>query len=114
MEELLSKLELNPSHFDGQVAVVTGGARGIGEQVAWGLAYLGAHVIILDMRELGEEVAIRIQGNSRSAEFKRVDLADQEALDEVAQEILEAHKRVDVLVNNASKFEARRFLNVPT
>ena len=41
------------------------GARGIGEQVAWGLAYLGAHVIILDIRELGEEVAIRIQGNSR-------------------------------------------------
>ncbi len=114
MEELLSRLELGPTHFDGQVAVVTGGARGIGEQVAWGLAHLGAHVIILDVRELGEEVASRIRGNSRSAEFKRVDLADHEALDQVAQDILAAHPRIHVLVNNASKFKARRFLDAPT
>jgi class 3 adenylate cyclase/NAD(P)-dependent dehydrogenase (short-subunit alcohol dehydrogenase family) len=114
VKELLSKLELDPAHFDGRVAVVTGGARGIGEQVAWGLAHLGAHVIILDVRELGEEVANRIRGNSRSAEFKKVDLADQEALDQVAQEILAAHQGVHVLVNNASKFKARRFLDAPT
>ena len=114
MKELLARLELDPAQFDGQVAVVTGGARGIGEQVAWGLALLGAHVIILDMRELGEEVADRIRGNSRSAEFKRVDLADQNALEQVAQEILAAHQAVHVLVNNASKFKARRFLNAPT
>jgi class 3 adenylate cyclase/NAD(P)-dependent dehydrogenase (short-subunit alcohol dehydrogenase family) len=114
MEELLARLELGPMQFQGQVAVVTGGARGIGEQVAWGLAHLGAHVIILDVREAGEDVATRIRGNSRSAEFRKVDLADQGALDKVTQDILAAHPKVHVLVNNASKFKARRFLDAPT
>ena len=47
--ELLDKLNLERDSFEGRVAVVTGAARGIGEQVARALAHLGAHVVILDV-----------------------------------------------------------------
>ena len=111
--KLLDRLGLEPGAFDGRVAVVTGAARGIGEQVARGLAHLGAHTIVLDILESGEEVAGQIRGNTRSAEFKQVDLTDLDALDRVHREILEAHGRIDVLVNNASKLEFQRFADIP-
>ena len=112
--ELLDRLGLELGSFDGRVAVVTGAARGIGEQVARALAHLGAYTIILDILESGEEVASQIRGNTRSAEFRHIDLADLEALERVQGEILEAHGRVDILVNNASKLHYVRFTETPT
>lgn len=69
--ELLERLGLEPGSFDGRVAVVTGAARGIGEQVARALAHLGAYTIILDILESGEEVASQIRGNTRSADTNK-------------------------------------------
>ena len=78
--ELLDRLGLKPDTFAGRVAVVTGAARGIGEQVARGLAHLGARVIILDILDEGEKTAERIQGNARNVRFAQVDLRDVDAL----------------------------------
>ena len=111
--ELLDRLNLMRDTFDGRVAVVTGAARGIGEQVARALAHLGAHAIILDIRESGTTVADQIRGNSRRAEFKQVDLTDLKALESVQQEILETHGRVDILVNNASKLRYQYVAKTP-
>ncbi len=111
--ELLDRLKLKPDTFAGRVAVVTGAARGIGKQVARGLAHLGAHVIILDILEEGEEVAAQIRGNSRSADFARVDLRDVDALKQFQREILAAHVGVDILVNNASKLQFAHFQDAP-
>ena len=107
--ETFERLELKPDTFAGRVAVVTGAARGIGEQVARGLAHLGAHVVILDILDEGDEVAAQIRGNSRSANFAKVDLRDIDALDCFQRETLEAYARVDILVNNASKLVLRHF-----
>ena len=101
--ELLARLGLEPNLFDGRVAVVTGAARGIGEQVARGLANLGADVVVLDILQEGEEVAAQIRGNSRNATFKQVDLRDIDALERFQDEVLSEHGGVDILVNNASK-----------
>ena len=111
--DLLDQLELSKDAFAGRIAIVTGGARGIGEQVARALAHLGAHTIILDKLDKGEATAAQIRGNDRSAEFMKVDLTDLDVLERVVQDVLEAHGRVDVLVNNASKLEMERFENTP-
>ena len=99
--------------FDGRVAVVTGAARGIGEQVARALGRLGAHVVILDVRTSGQAVADHINKSGGSAAFVEVDLVDLDRLDTVQQEILATHGRVDVLVNNASKLHRMPFLETP-
>lgn len=111
--EILEKLELVPGAFEKRVAVVTGAARGIGEQVARALAHLGARVIMLDMRELGQEVANDIVASGGCAEFILVDLADTERLSVVQKELLTRHGRVDILVNNASHLESIAFLDAP-
>jgi class 3 adenylate cyclase/NAD(P)-dependent dehydrogenase (short-subunit alcohol dehydrogenase family) len=111
--ELLGKLGLKHGTFNGRVAVVTGAARGIGEQVALALAHLGAHVIILDVRTTGEAVADQINGKCGSAEFIEVDLTDLERLDAVQNEIFADHGRVDILVNNASKLYGVPILETP-
>lgn len=111
--EILQQLRLAPDTFDGRIAVVTGGARGIGAQVAWALAHLGAHVIILDKRELGSSVAEDIVAKGGSAEFMTVDLADAVWLEATQSEILARHERVDVLVNNASRLVGVAFLEAP-
>jgi len=111
--ELLGKLGLKHGTFNGRVAVVTGAARGIGEQVALALAHLGAHVIILDIRTTGEAVADRINGDSGSAEFLEVDLTVLERLDAVQDAIFSDHGRVDILVNNAAKLRGLPVLKTP-
>ncbi len=107
--ELIDRLGLKPDTFAGRVAVVTGAARGIGEQVARGLAHLGAHVIILDILDEGEKTAERIKGNARNVEFAQVDLRDIDALERFQSEILRTHDGVDILVNNASKMHYEHF-----
>jgi len=110
---LLEKLNLERDTFDGRIAVVTGAARGIGEQLARALAHLGAHVVILDFRATGSAVAGQILNDGGRAEFKQVDLTDMEALNAVQREILSTHGQVDILVNNASKLHGVPFLEIP-
>jgi NAD(P)-dependent dehydrogenase (short-subunit alcohol dehydrogenase family) len=86
----------------GQVALVTGGSRGLGFQIAQGLGEAGAHVIITARKqdELDEALA-RLRADGLKADAVRMDIADLESLGAVVDAILARTGRIDILVNNA-------------
>jgi NAD(P)-dependent dehydrogenase (short-subunit alcohol dehydrogenase family) len=88
--------------LEGRVALVTGASRGIGWQVALGLAREGAHVIAL-ARTSGalEELDDEIKKEGGSATLVPLDLRDFEAYGRLAQSIDERWGRLDILVANA-------------
>lgn len=83
--------------FEGQTAVVTGGAQGIGLAVAERLAQGGAHVAIWDRdAELAHEAAARLGGSAQG-----VDVSDWASVEGAAQATLAATGRIDIAVNSA-------------
>jgi len=84
--------------LEGKVALVTGAARGIGQEIVNRLAQHGARVVMTDVEpELGEEAAAAIKGVT----YRNLDVTSQEQWEEAIQGLREEHGRLDVLVNNA-------------
>jgi len=85
-----------------KVAIVTGGAAGLGEAMAVMLAHEGAKVVVTDVNaEDGMRVADAIKTSGGDAFFTLHDVADEEAWKDVIAATVERFGRLDVLVNNA-------------
>lgn len=88
--------------LDGQVALVTGAARGIGRAVAQRLAEDGAKVGLIDLAETGVETAREIQASSgRATAFVKADISKEAEARAAVAEIEASLGPVDILVNNA-------------
>jgi len=103
----------------GKTCVITGANTGIGKAAAEQLAALGAHVVMVCRnRERGERARTDISaaaqegGRDGSTELLIADLSSQSDVRAVAHDILVAHPKIDVLVNNAGLALARRELTV--
>ena len=93
---------LDKYKMDGRVAVVTGGARGIGLEICRALAEAGATIVIADLLEdqaLRSAEGLVTDGHRASA--LRLDVTDPDAVTAAADSVVETHGSVDVLVNNA-------------
>ena len=84
-----------------KVALVTGGARGIGQAVSELFAKEGASVVIWDLLEEGQQVADDIVAQGGKCEFHTVSVSDKEAVESGIQSIVDKHGRLDILINNA-------------
>jgi 2-hydroxycyclohexanecarboxyl-CoA dehydrogenase len=85
-----------------RIAVVTGGASGIGRATAEALAEGGATVCIGDIaRDNGETAAAEIRKKGRKAEYIQVDLTDGDSIKKFVAAVLQRFGRVDILVNGA-------------
>ena len=86
----------------GKVALVTGGASGIGQAIAELLAEEGASVVVADVDELkGPEVVAGIKKAGRDAVFLQQDVTSEPRWSEVVAEIARRFGKLDVLVSNA-------------
>jgi 3-oxoacyl-[acyl-carrier protein] reductase len=86
--------------LDGQVAVVTGGARGIGAEIARRLARGGATLVCADVLDTAAIVA-EITAEGGSAEGRELDVTSGDSASALIAAVHEAHGRLDILVNNA-------------
>jgi rhamnulose-1-phosphate aldolase/alcohol dehydrogenase len=93
-----------PGELSGRVALITGGASGIGRATARKLAELGAHVAVADLNADGAaEVAAEItaqHGDRRSLALE-MDVTDEEAVDDVFRRVVLAYGGLDILVCSA-------------
>jgi NAD(P)-dependent dehydrogenase (short-subunit alcohol dehydrogenase family) len=88
--------------FEGQVAIVTGGASGIGRMLCEELAGRGASVVVADINEAGAtEVASAINGQGGQAQAQVIDVCSEEAVRHLVQDTAAAHGRLDYMFNNA-------------
>lgn len=89
----------------GKVAIVTGGALGIGAACSARLAELGARVAIFDTDEAhAEATAQEIRGEGDIAQRFNCNLGDVASIDAAVRDTIEAFGRIDVLINNAGVF----------
>jgi NAD(P)-dependent dehydrogenase (short-subunit alcohol dehydrogenase family) len=91
--------------LDGRVAILTGGAKGIGRHYAGALAAQGARLMIADVAD-GKDVAADIarQHGANSVESAVADVSDEGAVKALVGKTMERFGKIDILVNNAALF----------
>jgi len=88
--------------LDDRIAIVTGGARGLGRALAFGLADAGATVVVADRDLAGaERVGAELASAGHRTIALHVDIAERTTCEELVAQTVETFDRVDILVNNA-------------
>jgi len=96
--------------LEGRVAIVTGGAQGIGNAIARGLAEEDARVVVADLQR-ADEAARQLDGLGLT-----VDVSDESQVEQMVGDVVERYGRIDILVNNAGLYaslEMRPFTEIP-
>jgi len=105
---------LSNSIFEGKVALITGGSRGIGKAITHKLAVNGAEVIInyFRRRDTAESTAQEVREKGVNAHIIKANIGDPEKIDGMFNEIESKFGRLDILINNAASGMARSALEL--
>src|SRR3954451_23583237 len=83
-----------------KIALITGGAQGIGKETAKKFLQEGARVVICDYDESAGKTTLE-EFNNENIEFFKVDVTNSAQIEEMVQSTVNRHNRIDVLINNA-------------
>jgi 3-oxoacyl-[acyl-carrier protein] reductase len=84
-----------------KIAIVTGGARGIGQAISELFAKEGATVIIMDLLPQGRQVANGINDQGGLAEYHQISVTDKAAVESLFKMVFDKYGKIDILINNA-------------
>jgi len=88
--------------LEGKVALITGGARGIGQAIGMAFAKEGSEIVVADVNlEIAQKTASEIEALGRKALALDMDVTNYEKVEEGINKILDKFGKVDILVNNA-------------
>ena len=97
--------------FDGKVALVTGGASGIGLATVEALVHAGAVVYAGDINEAAGRNAVAAMSGPGKAHFLRLDVTDESSVGAAVRSIQSENRTLDILVNAAGWSKVERFAN---
>jgi NAD(P)-dependent dehydrogenase (short-subunit alcohol dehydrogenase family) len=92
-------------NIDGKVIVVTGAARGIGQEYARYLSGLGGRILLADINDCSTTLD-RVKAKGGTATAVKVDVASAASAMDMARAAVDAYGRIDALINNAALFGA--------
>lgn len=98
--------------LEGQVAIITGGARGIGEGICRVFCKAGATVALWDVMDSGAETAATISAEGGNIFFQKVDITDAESVSQAVAHLMESLGKIDILINNAGIIRDRSFMKM--
>lgn len=99
--------------LDNRVAIITGGANGIGRQTALTFAQAGASVAVWDMAaEEGERLVAEMESAGQQAAFFKANVASQESVEEAVKATLSRFGKISILINNAGITRDAQMLKV--
>jgi 3-oxoacyl-[acyl-carrier protein] reductase len=99
--------------LENKIAIITGGAQGIGKAAVKRFAEEGATVIIWDVNEVKASSTVNeLKSVSDKIEFQKVDVTSIDSVSVAASKIFEKHKKIDVLINNAGITRDASFLKM--
>jgi len=89
-------------NLEGKVSLITGGAQGIGKELALSFADAGSDIIVCDVNQDAlDETAKEIAEKGRECLAVKADVTNAKDVDEVVTKSLDKYQRIDILINNA-------------
>lgn len=99
--------------LDGQVAIITGAGRNIGEETARLLASEGARIAVVDMdKERGDQVAMQIKEAGGDAMGFVANIGSEADMRQLVQDVVKRWGKIDILVNNAAISDNKNILDI--
>ncbi|ANZ64641.1 2-deoxy-D-gluconate 3-dehydrogenase [Secundilactobacillus paracollinoides] len=92
----------NSFSLAGKVALITGGAHGLGQFYSIALSEYGADIFVVSASQRGwDETKEKVEANGQQVAFLQQDITDPDAADAIVQAVIEKFGHLDILVNNA-------------
>jgi 3-oxoacyl-[acyl-carrier protein] reductase len=98
--------------LEGKIALITGGANGIGLATANRFAKEGARIILWDVSDKGNDATEQLKNEGHEAIFKKVSVTNEDEVQQAVREARDYFGRIDILINNAGITKDRTLLKM--